>query len=259
MANDRYYHKGDPEKPILDVVANRQSTSIESTGFSIPVVNSAYTKPEATLQPKAYIIIFSGGEEREKSYFHLIVQNPLLYPDIKIDFFAEPHFEKGGKPIITDFAIDKVKEYRESASEDNPDSFYLLTDVDHFEHFLSEMKKECVANGIELIISNSCFEVWLYYSERSDKCTEFNMPKEKNKISSSFKTWTNTQIKGGLKPRKAILMIEQNIVNAKNNYSEENGIPTLFSTQMFVLAEKILPYVKAGNAIILSSRKGKKL
>lgn len=180
-----------------------------------------------------------------------MIKNPSLYPDIKIKFLANDSFEKGGKPQITEFAIDKKLEYQDSANEENPDSYYLLTDVDHFESFLPEMKEECGKNGIELIISNSCFEVWLYYSEKTDRCVGFSIPDDKDKISSAFKTWANKAIKGGLKPTKAILYIEQNINNAKNNYSENNGMPSLFSTQMFRLAEKMLPFVKDGNDINL--------
>lgn len=251
MLDDRYYQKGNPEKDPLEAVENKTLASASFNGITSSVQNPVYAKPESTLLPKSYIVIFSGGTEREKDYFHLIKQNPALYPDIKVDFFAEPNFGKGGEPIITSFAIGKVKEYRESASVENPDSYWLLTDVDHFEQFLAKMKNECDANGIELIVSNSCFEVWLYYSERSDRCDGFEIPTEKDKISSSFKTWANTQIRGGLKPRKAILKIEHNIVNARANYLEENGFPILFSTQMDRLAEKMLPFVKAGNEKIL--------
>lgn len=254
MEDNRYYQKGNPEKEPLKAVADKNVTSTASNDIVLSVSMSAYTKPEASLQPKAYLIVFSGGTEREKNYFYLIKHNPLLYPDIKVDFFAEPNFEKGGKPLITSFAIDKVNEYRESASVENPDSYWLLTDVDHFEHFLTKMREDCNANGINLIISNSCFEVWLYYAEKAERCIEFKIPADKNKISSAFKTWCNFQIKGGLNPYKAILNIELNIKNAKANYMEKNGLPTLFSTQMFQLAEKMLPYVKEGNKIILAKK-----
>ena len=88
---------------------------------------------------------------------------------------------------------------------------------------------------------------------KDDKCVDFIVPKNILEISSKFKTWANTVVKGGLKPTKAILKIEQNIENARKNYSEENGIPTLFSTQMYRLAEKMLPYIKEGNEIIIQN------
>lgn len=254
MEEGRYYRKDNPELEPFDVSTSRLPGAAAFQGSTKTTHNHAYIKPSPTLVPKSYIVVFSVGTKREKDYFHLITRNPQLYPDIKVDFWGNDCFEPGGNPQITKFAIGKVREYRESSSEDNPDSYWPLTDVDHFGLFLPEMKKECYGNGIELIISNSCFEVWLYYSEKSDKCIDFKVPDDNDKISSSFKTWVNVQIKGGLNPKKAILKIEQNITNAQNNYTEENGIPTLFSTQMFRLAQKMLPYVKDGNSIILSKR-----
>ena len=93
------------------------------------------------------------------------------------------------------------------------------------------------SGGTEREKDYSCFEVWLYYAEKSDRPVDFVIPQNKLEISSFFKTWANTHIKGGLKPTKAIFNIEQNITNAKKNYVEETGFPTLFSTQMFRLAE----------------------
>lgn len=246
MASSRYYQKGNPEKELLTDVAIETNQATPVKNLSVSASISGYTKPEATLLPQALFVIYSGGTEREKDYFRLIDRNSSLFPLIRIAFHAEPNFEKGGKPSIMQFAIDKTNEYKESATKENPDKYFLLSDVDHFEQFLPEMKTDCENNNINLIISNSCFEVWLYYAEKSDRCTEFKIPQNKLNISSAFKTWVNTQIKGGLKPIKAIFNIEQNIKNAKCNYFEADGFPTLFSTQMFRLAEQMSPYVKNG-------------
>lgn len=250
MAADRPYQKGNPEIEPLESVATKDDVAISSNGINVYVPNSRYIKPEASKEPQALFVIYSGGTEREKDYFRLIVRNSELFPFVRIDFHAKPDFDEGGKPSIVGFAIEKTKEYQESASKENTDYYFLLTDVDHFEQFLLEMHQECVDSDIELIISNSCFEVWLYYAEKSNKPENFKIPQNKLEISSAFKTWAGNEkmsgIKGGLKPTKAIFSIEQNIKNARNNYSEENIIPTLFSTQMFRLAEKMLPFVKDG-------------
>ncbi len=248
MATDRHYQKGNPEIEPQESVVTKSDVAtfniVESVSVSVP--NSRYTKPEAFKIPQALFVIYSGGTEREKDYFRLIDRNSVLFPFVKIAFHAEPNFDGGGKPSIVRFATEKTKEYQESASNENTDHYFLLTDVDHFEQFLPEMQQKCNASNIELIVSNSCFEVWLYYAEKSNRPTDFIIPQNKLEISSSFKTWANIQIKGGLKPTKAIFNIEQNIANAKKNYVEENGFPTLFSTQMFRLAEQMLPFVNDG-------------
>ena len=246
METDRHYQKGNPEIEPLKHVVTKSDVATCNNGKIVSAPNPRYSKPEASKIPQALFVIYSGGTEREKDYFHLIVRNAALFPFIRMVFYADPNFDEGGKPSIVRFATEKTKEYQESASEENSDHYFLITDVDHFEQFLPEMRQECDASNIELIISNSCFEVWLYYAEKADRPVDFVIPHNKLEISSAFKTWANTQIKGGLKPTKAIFNIEQNIANAKENYVEENGLPTLFSTQMFRLAEQMLPFVNYG-------------
>lgn len=241
MAADRHYQKGNPEIEPQESVVTKSDVATFNSVESVSVPNSRYSKPEAEKLPNALFVIYSGGTKREKDYFRLIEYNSALFPSVRVAFHAEPNFDGGGKPSIMQFAIEKTLEYKESASEENADHYFLLTDVDHFEQFLSEMKQECDMNNIELVISNPCFEVWLYYAEKSNHPLDFVIPQNKLEISSAIKTWANTQINGGLKPTKAIFNIEPNITNAKKNYVEENGFPTLFSTQMFRLAEQMTP------------------
>ena len=246
MAAGRHYQKGNPEIDSLESAVTKRNVATSYSGEIVSAPNSRYTKPEASKVPQALFVIYSGGTEREKDYFRLIDRNTALFPFVRIEFHADPNFDEGGKPSIVRFATEKTKEYQESASKENTDHYFLITDVDHFELFLPAMQQECNASNIELIISNSCFEVWLYYAEKSNRPLDFVIPQNKLEISSAFKTWANAQIKGGLKPTKAIFNIGRNIANAKNNYVEENGFPTLFSTQMFRLAEQMLPFVNDG-------------
>ena len=256
MANNRYYQKGNPEKELLKSATRETPPTVYDNATNITASVSSYTKPEPTLYPKSWFVVYSGGEVREKDYFHFITHYPSFYPDIKIEFIPEPRFKEGGRPAIMDVAIERTQEYKESANNENPDKFFLLTDVDHFKKFLLGMKQECDTNDIELIISNPCFEVWLYYSKKDDKCISYDYQNKNEKISSDFKTWVNSQIPGGVNPIKALLDIEQNIENAKKNYSDDDdGIPSLFSTQMFILAKLLLPYVLEGNIKIKNNNK----
>lgn len=52
-------------------------------------------------------------------------------------------------------------------------------------------------------------------------------------------------IRGGVKTTRAILNIYQNIENARKAFKvDNNGIPVLFSTNMFELAENLLPLIE---------------
>lgn len=188
MAANRHYQKGNPEIEPQKSVVTKSDVATFNSAESVSVPNSRYTKPEAFKIPKALFVIYSGGTEREKDYFSLIDKNKELFPFIRIAFHADPKFVKGGKPSIVRFATEKTKEYQESASKENPDHYFLITDVDHFEQFLPEMQQECNTSNIELIISNSCFEVWLYYAEKSNRPVDFVIPQNKLEISSAFKT-----------------------------------------------------------------------
>lgn len=220
-------------------------TNVPVTPY-VPVPSiPGYSKGEGTRSPALFIII-SGGIKRERDYFTLI-SNASHFPRIKIPFVAElDSGEDGLEPRKMYLAARQVRQkYDASKADDIKDSMYLVVDVDDFEDQLCEIMPKCKKEGIQLVISNCCFEVWLYYGKFGHKPADFQVPENKSKISSSFKTYLGAQVKGGVNPRKAILDIEQAIANSKNNYEEkEDGFPALFSTQMHCLAEKILPFIR---------------
>jgi len=202
----------------------------------------SYQKLSIEATPSVFFVIISGGQVREKNYFKLI-SNHDRFKRIKIDFIADPK-------KLSPKGMYEIAEYRKAhlASSQNegdaPDIIFLVSDVDHFMDELIEIKPKCSAEHFHLIISNSCFEVWLYYAYFSD-IPNFSIPEKLDKISWKFKGWLPSVIQGGVKPIKAILQIHQNIENSKQNYNEDqNGIPDLFCTNMFELAEKLLPLIE---------------
>lgn len=206
---------------------------------------AGYSKEDGTMSPALFVII-SGGIKREKDYFELIA-NIHYFPRIKIHFVAKLESgEDGLEPRkMYQAALEVQQKYEKSKSDDITDSLYLVVDMDDFEEQLHEIMPKCKESGLHLIISNCCFEVWLYYGKFPHKPVGFELPENKSKISSSFKTYLDTQVKGGVNPKKAILDIENAILHSKNNYEENvQGIPLLFSTQMHLLAEKIVPLIQ---------------
>lgn len=247
MSNNWLYQKGNPNIPLSDVTEQNPITP-DSSVTEIKSVASNYQKGEPFDSPKSFIVIFSGGSKTELEYFKPIRGNKY-FQNIRIEIFVEDTFQKKTEellfnPLIFDYAYNKVKDYREGMSPDSPDSYFIVTDVDHFGESIQANKSKCKQNGINLIVSNPCFEVWLYYSVHSDRFEDFLVPDKK--LSEALKKYVHTSVVGGLDTRKAIFNIKQNITNAKANYFEENGLPTLFSTQMFRLAEQMLPYVSDG-------------
>ena len=237
---ERRYSK--PEPIVEDVVAAPDQEEVGQQGALEALTKieaTGYSKAENVLLPNAFIVVFSNGEVREKRYFQWMMHH---CERLKLEFFSDP--------ISPDDLLEDVKakkaEYDLTAAEEMPDTYYTVTDVDHFYNDIVRSKAGYENEGINLIISNPCFEVWLYYSKRDDKFEGFVMPEDRLKLSQKVKQFLNDKIPGGCNPAKAVFDIKENIANARKNYGEdENGIPLLFATNMFVLAEDVLPYLEA--------------
>lgn len=261
MRNTWSYQKGNPEEvPATPVMA--EASSHQEEEVLLNSVSPAYKKGESYEEVKSFVIIFSGGRETELAYLKP-VRNEMLFPNIKIDVFVEDEFDKQDeellfKPRIFDFAIKKIKEdYLSGASPEMPDSYYLITDVDHFKEAIIANDEKCKEINLQLIVSNPCFEVWLYYSKHADRFQGFEVP-DKN-LSHSVKKFVNSSVKGGLNTGKCIFDIKQNIHNAEANYQcDECGFPTLFSTNMFLMAKQVLPYIESGLDAIRRSMEEKR-
>jgi len=249
----RTYSKGNPEKELL---LQQKKKTVEVETQQVPVSDiqiEGYQKTDIEEMPKAFFIIISGGEVREKDYFKMIsVQDK--FKRIKLEFIADPL--KLSPDGMFELAEYKKARYTTSMNGDaEPDKIYLISDVDHFMNELLRIKPKCESEGFNLIISNSCFEVWLYYAYH-DIIPNFPLPIDPLKISSKFKGWLPSVIRGGIKPKKAILSIYPNIENAKKNYNEdENGIPMLFSTNMYLLAEALLLLIEPELTNIIEENK----
>lgn len=238
----RTYSKGNPEKELLPQQIKK---TVEAEIQVTPVVeaqSSAYQKADLEEMPKAFFVLISGGEVREKDYFKIIAHQDK-FKRIKLEFIADPL--KLSPDGMLELAEYKKARYGSSKNiDEEPDKIYLISDVDHFMTELLGIKPKCITEGFSLIISNPCFEVWLYYAY-FDSLPSFRIPTDYLKISSKFKGWLPSAIRGGIKTTRAILNIYPNIEHAKKNYKEDtNGIPDLFSTNMFELAEELLPLIE---------------
>lgn len=238
------YSKGDAFKEVGEAKNARSVT----TDSAVPSIESltGYTKGEGMIQPKAFVVIFSGGNVREPDYFKLVVLNPSLFPLLKLKILSEDRYFAGHEPRVFSYAETETKAFRESASPESPDDYYVVTDVDVFMPHIISFKPRLETQGIRMIVSNPCFEVWLYYSKRTDRLDGFVAPTNPDAISSEVKKFVHVKTRG-VNPTKAIYDIETNIRNARATYAEDAyGIPTLFSTNMFQLAECILPLLNDG-------------
>lgn len=247
MDNRRYYTKKDPFAELEDA-APVSVPRDDDENIVFHHVNERYTKKDRELTPQTFVVVFSGGTKREKDYLCPITENRKFFPRLKLEFYAKEEFDKGGRPIIFPYALERQKVYRSSTEEDEPDLYFLVTDVDDFGDWVTKEIPNCNAHGIRVLVSNPCFEVWLYYATKKDKLKGFVPPKNPSKLSESVKTWCGTAVKGGLRPKQYLFCLENNIVNAKANYCYDAKLlyGGLYSTNVFELGEAILPMVQEG-------------
>ena len=251
----RTYSKGNPERTLFSQQKMKtvDVASVPLADTQIP--SESYQKRGKEKLPKTFFIIISGGEKREKDYFN-ILKNHDKFNRIRLDCVSDPL--KLSPDGMYELAEYKKNQYLSSWNEDDePDKIYLVSDVDHFISELIRIKPKCEKEDFKLIVSNSCFEVWLYYAYL-DMIPNFPIPDDPLKISTKFKGWLNDAIPGGAKPNKAIFNIYANIKNARNNYAEgTNGIPLLFSTNMFLLAEDLIPLIEPELSIMIATNKNR--
>lgn len=234
-AEDRQTNVGDSEANNVIIASN---------------VSPNYQKGDSFREP-SLIFIISGGEKREKDFLKELIigkkssllkalflskKGQGLLPDKMQEQWQK--IRKEGKFIIHDqtYYLEKI------------DEVFLLSDVDEFyaklQDILSSKPKD---DSGRWIISNPCFEIWLYYCYKNDPdgdlaCVKSFSPVE---LSKKLKYRCNEIVKGGLNGIKAFEYINNGIKNSKEHYAvDDNGIPVLFATQMHEMAQCIIDKLK---------------
>lgn len=199
------------------------------------------------------IYIFYEGAKREYAYFQYFRE---LDSRINIEVYRlHPHENNSPSGLLN------IAERSIIKSKENPNPKYtfidgdeiwivLDTDKDKNESRLPQIQRiqaKCdEQTAWHLAQSNPCFEVWLFYHSNSAKPFFDNSEK-----CSEWKKLVNDTIKGGFDSRSHPLFIETASINAKNNYKIENGSLNIGSTDVYSLANSIIPLVKTKLEIVL--------
>ncbi len=119
---------------------------------------------------------------------------------------------------------------------DDIDEVWFIIDTDTWGAQIQQLRQAATNHNNWFVAqSNRSFEVWLYY--------HFEQEKPTGEIQ-NWKNYLNEIIKGGFDARKHTKLIETAIKNAKANFSDASPLPDVHETQVYELAEKILPFVK---------------
>ncbi len=218
---------------------NEDNQALERSEISL---SADYQKSDGTISA-TILFVLSGGEERERKYL-----KPLDNMKRMVVAFAS----KAGQGLsprqmitIADEAVaDGIFHTQERDYKiEEGDIIYLLQDVDQFEGEIRTIWKEYHTHNIHWIISNPCFEIWLYYHYSDEPPYQKLGEIEDLSIaerSICLKQLLHTVFRGSVSPLKAMEFMQDAIRRSRKYYAENDGVPALYATQMDRLAEQIL-------------------
>ena len=189
-----------------------------------------YEKKEPIKDAKL-LYLFCEGEKTEIKYFYFFAKlaSQISIQIVKID--AKNH------PLgLYNNACEKLIKNEQDIFNENIDEVWFVLDTDERDDEINLLRQSITNHKNWFVVqSNRSFEVWLYYHFKEQK------PSEKVE---NWKDYLDKVIKGGFDARKHPIHIETAIKNAKTNFSDASPLPDTHETQVYELAEKILPFVK---------------
>jgi RloB-like protein len=198
--------------------------------------NKLYTRREPIRDSKL-CYVFCEGEKRETTYFYFF--NSLAS---QIVIQIVPISNGKNSPIgLYDNACKALIKSNENLSPsydlDVNDEVWFIIDTDKWEKEIETLRSNLNQRPNWFVAqSNPCFEVWLYYHISESKPTS-SIP--------NWKKHLGEIVAGGFDNRKHPKYIETAIANSKANFLSLNNKPAQNATEVFLLAQKILPLVKS--------------
>ena len=242
------YSKEDSARTPADVPLHKATTeNKDESGMSETIqVPLAYRKTEGVLST-SLIFVLSGGEKRERDFLLELIRQRELH-SLKVAFMSENG--QGLQPYqmqdkwVQIQLTGEIKIESQLFHLEAMDKVFLLSDVDEFYDQLEKIFKEDLTGTQEQwIVSNPCFEIWLYYCymnkpEKDLMCLKSEPVATRSK---KMKTICNTLISGGINPRLAFEHMVTGIEHSNAHYAvDDNGIPVLYATQMHNMAKYLV-------------------
>jgi hypothetical protein len=177
-------------------------------------------------------IVVCEGTNREPDYFRFF---DGMSSRVKV--VPVPSTLGSAPRLLIDVAIEKVKELD---ANDERDRLWFVIDTDRWREQLHEIREECEPHlNWRVAQSNPCFEVWLYFHAKAQKQKLENVEK-----CNQWKSLLPQIIKGGFTSDSHPIAIETATINAKTDYKSTGYFPDPGSTQVWSLAEELLPLIK---------------
>lgn len=176
------------------------------------------------------------GEKREAEYFQLF---HYFSQRVTIHIIEDEDYKPSHNKSAPKHVMQRAAKFIEIHDLKPDDEVWLVLDVDRwtFEQ-LKEVADYCEQSpNWNLVISNPCFEIWLYLHKKN------SIPKELD-TAQKCKTALNEVEKGGYHPYTFITEIEIAIKNAKNlDTNPTYFYPNEGETKVYKLAESVIAFV----------------
>ena len=196
------------------------------------------TPTELVRDYKLFAIVCEGSK-REPSYFNVFRH---LSSKIAVDVIEEIVSDEEiravqSKKSAPKWLLDRALIYIEKEGLNDEDDLWFVMDIDKWQvEQLRDIALHCEENpNWHIVLSNPCFEVWLYFHKKAD------LSKSTSKSSQEFKTEIATLEKGGYHPYTFIPQLPEAIKNAKAmDTNPEHFMPDFKETKVYQLGEAIM-------------------
>lgn len=209
------------------------------------LTNRLFEKQAPSRQAKS-IYIFCEGAKREYQYFQYFKERDSR---VNIEVYQLEETEDNSPSGLLKIAQQSI-----IAGKNNPkpkytfqknDEVWIVLDTDEDKNRSRAPQIERIRNycrqheGWNVVQSNPCFEVWLYYHLHSNK-VRFGG----DTVCKNWKNFVNQTIKGGFDSRRHPLYIGYAIRNAQDNFEENDSVPNTGSTEVYLLGQSIYTILK---------------
>jgi len=203
------------------------------------LTNRLFEREEPSEDAKL-IVIFCEGKKREPHYFNFFAE---ISSRIRFEIVpAEQH--SNNSPVgLYETAVEKLTKTEENTSPEyelmGDDEVWFAIDTDKWGLKIDELRFNCKQHeNWNVVQSNPCFEVWLYW-HLSDTFPMF----EGMEKSSSWKPFLNRTVKGGFDSRRHPILIDNAIKNCSKNYQKDGESIAVGCTEVYMLAKSFYPLV----------------
>jgi hypothetical protein len=182
------------------------------------------------------------GSKTEPSYFNVFTH---LSRKIAVDIIEEIVSDEEIQTKLTNksapkWVLERAIRYIEKEGLSDEDELWFVMDVDKWDKKqLSEIASYCEKYpNWHIVLSNPCFEVWLYFHKKAD------IKKSVSKTCQDFKHEISKFDKGGYHPYKYIPLLPDAIKNAKiADIRSDHYFPGIKVTKVYQLGEAIMKVI----------------